>query len=86
VLHQRSAIVRNVLQLREDVDEQIDADMPRCVVLAGNVSQQLDTRAKRRSFERIRENLHGVQVIGFDELFERAAGVLRLLRGQQEHD
>jgi hypothetical protein len=82
VLHQRSAMARDVLQLREDIDEQLEADMPRCVVLAGNVSQQLETRAKRRSFERIRENLHGVQVIGFDELFERAAGVLRLLRGQ----
>jgi hypothetical protein len=37
--------------------------------------------AKRRSFERTRENLHGVQVIGFDELLERAEGILRLLRG-----
>jgi hypothetical protein len=83
VLQQRSALARNVLQLREDIDEQLEADMPRCIVLAGNVSQQLNERAKRRSFERIRENLHGVQVIGFDELFERAAGVLRLLRGQQ---
>jgi hypothetical protein len=81
VLQQRSTLARDVLKLREDIDEQLEADMPRCVVLAGNVAQQLDTRAKRRSFERIRENLHGVQVIGFDELFERAAGVLQLLRG-----
>lgn len=59
VLQQRSAVPRNVLQLREDSDEQLEADMPRCVVLAGNVAQQLDTLAKRRSFERIRDNLHG---------------------------
>lgn len=83
VLQQRSALARNVQQLREDIDEQLEADMPRCVVLAGNVSRQLDTRAKRRSFERIRENLHGVQVIGFDELFERAGGLLRLLAGSR---
>jgi hypothetical protein len=78
VLQQRSALARNVAQLREDTDEQLEADMPRCVVLAGNDSRELDSRAKRRSFEGIRENLHGVQVIGFDELFERATGVLRL--------
>lgn len=83
VLHQRSSLARDVLKLREDIDEQLEADMPRCVVLAGTVSRQLTTRAKRRSFERIRENLHGIQVIGFDELFERAAGVLRVLRGQE---
>ena len=51
-----------------------------------DVSQELGTRAKRRSFERIRENLHGIQVIGFDELFDRARGVLRLLRGQDDAD
>ena len=81
VLQQRSQLARDVQQLREDIDEHLEADAPRCVVLAGNVAQQCDTRAKRRSFERIRENLHGVQVIGFDELFERAKGVLRLLSG-----
>lgn len=64
-LHQRSSLARDVLQLCKDFDEQLEADVPRCVVLAGIVSQQLDTRAKRRSFERIRENLHGVQVVGF---------------------
>jgi hypothetical protein len=84
VLHQRSLLARDVHNLREDIDEQLEADMPRCVVLAGTVSGQLATRARRRTFERIRENLQGVQVIGFDELFERATGVLRLLRGQEE--
>lgn len=84
VLLQRSALARNVLQLREDIDEQLEADIPRCIVLAGHVSRQLDSRAKRRSFERMRENLHGIQIVGFDELFERTAGVLRLLRGQAE--
>lgn len=84
VLHQRSMLARDVQSLREDIDGQLEADMPRCVVLAGNVSSQLKLRARRRSFERIRENIHGIQVIGFDELFERAAGVLRLLRGQED--
>lgn len=80
VLHYRSTLTRDILQLREDVDEQLESDLPRCVVIAGNLSKELDTRAKRRSFERIRDNLHGVSVIGFDELFGRAAGVLEVLK------
>jgi hypothetical protein len=80
VLHYRSSLTQNILQLRADVDEQLESDQPRCVVIAGNVSRELDTRSKRRSFERIRENLHGVSVIGIDELFGRAAGVLEVLK------
>jgi tRNA1(Val) A37 N6-methylase TrmN6 len=80
VLHYRSTLTRSILQLREDVDEQLESDLPRCVVIAGNVSTELDTRSKRRSFERIRENLHGVSVVGFDELFGRAAGLIEVLR------
>lgn len=80
VLHYRSTLTQNILQLRAGVDEQLESDQPRCVVIAGDVSRELDTSPKRRSFERIRENLHGVSVIGFDELFGRAAGVLELLK------
>jgi hypothetical protein len=50
------------------------------VISAGNVSRELDTNAKQRSFERMRESLHGVFVIGFDELFGRTAGILQVLK------
>lgn len=66
--------------MRRGLDEQLEADQPRCVISAGDVSRELDTNAKQRSFERMRESLHGVFVIGFDELFGRTAGILQVLK------
>lgn len=57
VLHYRSALTRNILQLREDVEEQLESDLPRCVVIAGNVSKELDSRSRRRSFDRMHSHL-----------------------------
>jgi type I restriction-modification system DNA methylase subunit len=79
VLHYQNALTRNILQLREDVDNQLESNVPRCIVIAGNVARELDTPAKRRSFDRLRDNLHGIFILGFDELFERARAILQLL-------
>jgi hypothetical protein len=80
VLHYRSSLTQHVRELREGKHEDLESDVPRCIVIAGNVSKELNSTAKRRSFERIRENLLGVSVIGFDELFGRAAGILEVLK------
>ncbi len=79
VLHYQSSLSRNVVQLRDGVDEHIESDALRGLVIAGNTGEQLNTSAKRRSFERLRESLHGVSVIGFDELFGRAQEMLEIL-------
>jgi tRNA1(Val) A37 N6-methylase TrmN6 len=79
VLHYQSSLSRNILQLRDDTEEPLESDTPRGIVIAGNVSKELDSRAKRRSFEHLRERLHGVSVVGFDELFGRARGILEAI-------
>jgi type I restriction-modification system DNA methylase subunit len=79
VLHYHTALSREVVQLRNGVDEHLESDALRCLVIAGNVGKELDTPAKRRSFEQLRESLHGVSIIGFDELFERAKEILEIL-------
>jgi type I restriction-modification system DNA methylase subunit len=86
VLHYQSTLTRNVLQLREDVDDQLESNVPRCIVIAGNVARELDTRAKRRSFDHLRDNLHGISILGFDELFERAHAILQLLTSPSNGD
>jgi hypothetical protein len=79
VLKYQSTLTRNVLQLRDGVDEQLESNVARCVVIAGNVARELNTPEKRQSFDRLRDNLHGVSILGFDELFERARTILQLL-------
>jgi hypothetical protein len=71
------------MELRAGVDEHLESDTLRCLVIAGNVGEQLNTSAMWRSFERLRESLHGVSVIGFDELFGRAKEMLKILTSPQ---
>lgn len=44
---------------------------PRCVLVIGNGSAELDTEEKRRAFELFRTSLSGVELITFDELFKK---------------
>ena len=79
VLHYKSSLQREIQAIRQGVDDHLEADEPRCLVIAGNTSVELTTPAKRRAFERFRERLMGVTVIAFDELFEKASDLLTIL-------
>ena len=52
---------------------------PRCVVVVGNAGEQLRTPARRMSFELVRNQLSGVTVVTYDEVFERARKLLAML-------
>lgn len=60
----------------------LDVFMPSCVVLVGNYGAELDSPAKRRSFELYRSSLNGVSVVTYDELFDRLKKILDVLRGE----
>lgn len=79
VLHYKNNLQREIAQVREGVDERLEADEPRCLIIVGDTSAELSTGAKRRSFERLRERLTGITLIGFDELFGKVSGLLSLL-------
>jgi hypothetical protein len=72
VLDYRRELSRNIRSITEDTDHTIDIFNPRCVVIAGNSSTELDDELKRKSFELFRTNLKDVEVITFDELFKKA--------------
>ena len=51
--------------------ENIFTVKPKGIIVIGSLSQ-LDTRNKRESFQRFRKSIHGIDIITFDELFQRA--------------
>ena len=53
---------------------------PRCLVVVGSTGQ-LDSVAKKDSFEYFRRGLRGTEVITFDELFRKVQVLLGLLQG-----
>ena len=61
--------------------ERIRIAEPMCLIVIGNTTQ-LDTPAKRDSFELFRRGLSYTQIITFDELFRKIEVLLNLLQGQ----
>lgn len=72
VLEYRRLFVANVTDLTRESGVSVEGCDPPCVVIAGNASQELDSPDKRRSFELFRQQLASVDVLTFDELFEKA--------------
>lgn len=71
VLDYKSTLVRNIEQIAKGLGQEVSAFNPRCVVIIGNSQQQIDSVAKRSSFELFRSNLKDVEVITYDELFRK---------------
>ena len=45
---------------------------PKGIIVVGSLAQVDGDRTKRETFELFRKSIHGVDIITFDELFERA--------------
>ena len=72
VLDYRRDLSKNIQTITSGTNHVIDVFNPRCVVIAGNASKELDNETKRRSFELFRTNLRDVEIVTFDELFKKA--------------
>jgi hypothetical protein len=79
VLHYRESLMHSLRSLNDEASPRLLGAEPRCVVIAGSVERELADQARRRSFERFRERLLGVTVLGFDEVFARVRNLVRLL-------
>jgi hypothetical protein len=60
-------------------EEKWETVQPRGILVAGH-TRQLDTVPKKRSFELFRRQLHGVEILTFDELLARAEELVALQR------
>jgi hypothetical protein len=80
VLKYRESLLHDLHALNAGTSTRLLGTEPRCIVIAGCAARELGDEGRRRSFERFRERLLGVTVIGFDEVFARVAGQIGLLQ------
>ena len=52
---------------------------PQCIIILGNAGRELSDKDKIRSFELYRRQLKGVNIITFDEMYEKANGLVKVL-------
>ncbi|RUT33157.1 DUF4263 domain-containing protein [Arsenicitalea aurantiaca] len=70
ILDYRNTLLSEIDQIKKGTRHEFQAINPRSIVIAGN-SAELDTDDKRVSFENFRRNSSGVEIVTFDEVFEK---------------
>lgn len=83
VLDYRHSLLREHTVLARNGGLSYEVFAPKCIVLIGSAGHELKSVEKRKAFELYRATLAGVEVITFDELFERTEGMLCLLEGPE---
>lgn len=63
----------------------LESFSPRCVVLIGHAGKELTDKVKRQAFEQFRQQLADVEVITYDEMFERTRRLVRVLEEGVDH-
>lgn len=61
---------------------EIESFEPTCVIIAGNHERELDSPAKKKTFELFRSRLQGIDIITYDELFGKICLLVDLLEGK----
>jgi len=79
VLDQRDTYLKNFEVLRRN--EKITAFSPRCLVIIGKIADLSEEQSK--SFELIRTALKDVEIITYDELYERIKAILSIFSHEE---
>jgi len=82
-LHYKHSLQEHFRDLKPDIDIQLESLNPQCAVIIGN-SKELDDNKKIKAFELFRHQFPGLNVITFDELFDKTRQLIDLLEGPKE--
>ncbi|MFM6824877.1 MAG: Shedu anti-phage system protein SduA domain-containing protein, partial [Dolichospermum sp.] len=82
LLRNRDSLIKNYHSLVNSDDKSFDVFNPRCILIAGNSNSELSNSDKKRSFELQRYNFQGVEIVTYDEVFEKVHTLVNLLEGK----
>lgn len=77
-LDYRRELSSNIKNISDGTSHTIDIFNPRCIIVVGNASDELDSDIKRKSFELFRTSLKDIEIITYDELFKKAENLASL--------
>jgi hypothetical protein len=81
VANYRDSLTKEYYALVGKSKHNFEAFNPPCMVIAGNIEEELIDSDKRKSFELFRNGLKNVEIISFDELFTKVKLLIDLLEG-----
>ncbi|EMJ48718.1 Shedu immune nuclease family protein [Leptospira santarosai] len=80
ICNYKDQITKNYYSLASNTEDVFHVYDPTCILIVGNCSKELTDKEKLKSFELFRQQLGNIQVVTFDELFEK----MRILIGMFE--
>ena len=83
LLTNRDSLIKNYYNIVNNSKEHFDVFSPQCILIAGNAKQELCDSDKKRSFELYRSNSQGIQIVTYDEVFEKIETLINLLQGKE---
>ncbi|WP_415906678.1 Shedu immune nuclease family protein [Neptuniibacter sp. QD72_48] len=75
VLNYKEQLMKELYQLKDDT---FSAFNPKCVVIAGTLESEFKNETQYKSFELFRNNSAGVEVLTYDELFQKSKDTLAI--------
>lgn len=86
-LDYKRELSRNIKNTHKGTSHEMEIFNPRCVIVIGDSSEELDSDIKRKSFELFRASLKDIEIITYDELFKKAetlATLFNLIRKAEQ--
>jgi hypothetical protein len=84
LLSYRDSLMKESSNLLQKSQEDLKVYYPRCILVIGNFSSEMDSDEKRFSFESFRGELKNVEVITFDELFARISNFTNIIENKMD--
>lgn len=78
----KNSLLKSYFTLIPNSENYFESFNPKCIVLAGNITNELSDAKKKYSFELFRNGLSEIQVITYDELFSKINFFINLLEGK----
>jgi|YNPBryunderm2012_1023409.scaffolds.fasta_scaffold11791_2 hypothetical protein len=78
----KNVLTKSYHELANWSEENFEVFDPKCVVIIGNISDELKKPGQRNSLELFRAGLKDVQVISYDELFDKIQILVNILEGK----
>ncbi len=79
VLNYRDQLLKEYYRLASG-EESFAAFNPKCLIISGTIDSQIEGRGQMRSLELFRNSLSGVEIITYDELFQKAQDTLEIVK------
>lgn len=82
LLSYKDEIQKNYYNLISNAKSKFELINPKCILICGNIGYSIKNDEEKSSFELFRKNLKDVEIITYDELFNKIEIFLRLFSGE----